>query len=56
MIIFGVIIWEGGGSFFSEFLFNGKHSLNEKQLDGFSRKGPIHFFLKVLDFPKGPGF
>ena len=50
------IFLEGGGVFFNEFLFNGKHSLNEKQLDGFSREGPIHFFLKVLDFPKVPGF
>ena len=34
----------GGGVFFNEFLFNGKHSLNEKQLDGFSREGPINFY------------
>ena len=49
------IFLEGGGVFFGEFLFNGKHSLNEKQLDGFLEKVQL-IFPKGFDFPKGPGF
>ena len=45
----------GGEFFFNEFLFNGKHSLNEKQLDGFLEKVQL-IFPKGFDFPKGPGF